>query len=307
MILLTGGAGFIGSHIAEGLTERKTPFCIFDDFSTGRHENLEQATPVSLSVGPMSDMLYTNALRDIETIIHCAASYDDPAYWRRDIETNARDTAKIGAIAKRNGSRVLYFQTALCYGLLPEGSTPVQTDAPLRPEGSSYALSKTLGGEYLRLSGCHYVELRLANIVGRRNTQGAVPAFWKKLSAQETCIVTKSRRDLLPIDDLMDLVFRVLDNPQISGIFHASTGTDYAISDLYRWVCAAMGIKLPWYKHVEKGPDDSGTIILDPTKTREMYMWEPKTPLKKAIADAVAWYEANGVEKAHTHLKMEKA
>lgn len=116
--------------------------------------------------------------------------------------------------AKHHGARLIYFQTALCYGNSPyrqwanraytavSGSPlpglracPLSIHTPLNPE-SSYAISKTAGEHYIRLSGVPYFSFRLANIYGQRNLSGPVPTFYNGSRRGEECTVVDSRQVL---------------------------------------------------------------------------------------------------------------
>ncbi len=128
-------------------------------------------------------------------MIHTAASYKDPDDWGTDALVNAAGTANIAKASKVHGvSRLIYFQTALCYGTKPLQS-PITLDHPIDPVNSSYAISKTAGEHYVQFSGVDWVTFRLANVIGERNVSGPLPIFFERLSAGKKCFVTPARRD----------------------------------------------------------------------------------------------------------------
>ena len=101
-----------------------------------------------------------------DVVVHTAASYKDPDDWHSDTMTNCVGGSNIVSAAKKfNVKRFVYYQTALCYGLSPQQS-PIRLDHPRKPEGSSYAISKTANELYLELSGLDFVTFRLANVIG---------------------------------------------------------------------------------------------------------------------------------------------
>src|SRR5262249_38240519 len=141
-----------------------------------------------------------------EVVVHAAASYKDPAAWADDIRTNVLGTAHVAQAAAQVGVvRLIYFQTALCYGLRPR-EQPVTLRHPLRAEGSSYAVSKTAAEQYLEFSGLDYIVFRLANVYGPRNLSGPLPTFYQRLTQGKSCHVADARRDFIYVDDLIDVV-----------------------------------------------------------------------------------------------------
>ena len=148
-VLITGGAGFVGSHLADRLLARGDEVLVIDNYATGRRDNLTPQDNLTVVEGTIADAALVNKLFDEfqpDQVAHAAASYKDPDDWQEDIRTNVLGSAIVVDAAKRIGvSRLIYFQTALCYGLQPL-EQPITLEHPIRPGGSSYALSKT-GGE----------------------------------------------------------------------------------------------------------------------------------------------------------------
>ena len=134
--------------------------------------------------------------------------------------------------------RLIYFQTALCYGTKPR-EQPITLDHPIDPVNSSYAISKTAGEHYIQFSGVDWVTFRLANVVGPRNVSGPLPIFFDRLSQGKRCFVTEARRDFVFVDDLARIVLRAADGTG-SGTYHFSSGRDVAIKELYDAVVRAM-------------------------------------------------------------------
>ena len=155
-ILITGGLGQIGSHIAEMLVEKGDNILVIDNLSTGRVEHLETHPNLKIIKDTISNLDLVNELFNSfqpEIVIHTAASYKDPNDWYNDTLTNCvGGTNVINASKKNKVKRIIYFQTALCYGLRPV-EQPITLKHPIRPEGSSYAISKTANEDYLQMSG----------------------------------------------------------------------------------------------------------------------------------------------------------
>jgi UDP-glucose 4-epimerase len=169
-VLITGGAGFIGSHLADRLLARGDSVLVIDNYATGRRDNLAPHARLTTIAGTIADgSLVERVFAEFrpDQVVHAAASYKDPMNWTEDSLTNVVGTAQIVRAAQQmKVARLIYFQTALCYGLRPL-EQPITLNHPLRPEGSSYAITKTAGEGYVQLSGLNWMSFRLANASGR--------------------------------------------------------------------------------------------------------------------------------------------
>lgn len=295
-VLVTGAAGFIGSHLSEALLAEGHSVVGVDNLLTGRRDNFPAGG--RLHIGDITKPLdWLDGHWDV--IYHCAASYADRDAWERDARTNVVGTINVVREALASRARLIYFQTSLCYGLKPR--SPVRIYDPIEPRGS-YAVSKTAGEQYIRDSGVEYVSLRLANIYGPRNLSGPVPTFFKRLDEGAPCTVVDSRRDFVYVGDLVQVALSAAGMGR--GAFHVASGADVAIADLYDAVGRSMGIEPPEPTRVPRGPDDAPTILLDPVETQMTYGWRATTPLAEGIDAAVRWYRSHGVARTFTHLAM---
>jgi len=307
-VLITGGAGFIGSHLADRLLARRDDVLVIDNYSTGRRDNLSSRPGLSLVEGTIADAeLVRRVFREFrpEQVVHAAASYKDPDNWTEDSLTNAVGTANVVQAAKASDvRRFIYFQTALCYGLHPI-EQPITLAHPIRPEGSSYAISKTAGEHYVQLSGLDWISFRLANAYGPRNLSGPLPTFYQRLTTGKPCFVMETRRDFMYVDDLIDVVMQALDGRGRSGAYHVSSGSDVSIKELFDATLKALQLALD--KDVEvrpRTPDDAYTILLDPSKTNADFGWRAGTSLEAGVAAAIDWYKRFGIHQTFTHLKL---
>lgn len=301
-VLVTGAAGFIGSHIAERLEDRGDHVTGIDNLSTGLRDNFPE--PHRLIVGDIAErrmLEYAFAASAPEVVFHCAASYKDPSAWELDARTNVRGTIEVLRLAATyDVRRIVYFQTSLCYGLNP--ASPVTLEHPLDPT-SSYAITKTAAEQFIRLSGLDYVSLRLANIYGPRNLSGPPPAFYRRLAAEQPCTVVDTSRDFVFVDDLVDFAVRMADERR-GGIWHVASGRTRTILKVYEAVADAMGLELPAPRVTPHGADDAATILIDPSRTEQAFGWRASTPFDEGIARAVAWYDEHGVANTYTHLEL---
>ena len=308
-VLITGGAGFIGSALADRLLGKGYNVAVVDNFATGRRDNLVQRPNLEILEGSITDQeLMADFFSKVnpDVVVHAAASYKDPEAWVEDSATNVVGTSIIVNEAKNaEVERFIYFQTALCYGLHPE-EQPIPIDHELRPRESSYAISKTAGENYLALSGLNWVSFRLANGYGPRNITGPLPTFFQRLSNGSSVFVMDTRRDFIFIEDLIDVVERAVDGEGEPGPYHVSSGSDVSIEDLLESTLKAMGIELDEPVEVRpRGEDDAFTILLDPSRTHDQFPgWEAKTPLQDGVDRAVGYYREFGIEETFTHLHM---
>lgn len=307
-VLITGGAGFIGSHLADRLLQRGDRVTVIDNYATGRRDNLRGDARLSVVEGTIADRalvehVFAGAAFDV--VVHAAASYKEPENWEEDARTNVVGTANVVQVAQRAAvRRFIYYQTALCYGVQPL-EQPITLDHPLRPGDSSYAISKTAGEHYVRLSGLDFVSFRLANAYGPRNLSGPLPTFYSRLTSDKPCFIADTRRDFIYVADLIDVTLLAIDGHGNGGIYHVSSGADFSIKELYDAAIEALGLRPS--KDVEirpRGADDAFTILLDPSRTRREFGWSVKTPLRLGVQAAIEWYQQFGITQTFTHLKQ---
>jgi UDP-glucose 4-epimerase len=307
-VLISGGLGQIGSHVAELLLARGDQVLVVDNLATGRKEHLVEQPNLKVVLDTIADRSLVDCMmREFcpEVVIHAAASYKDPADWLNDTLTNCVGGANMVDSAKRHGvKRFVYFQTSLCYGLKPL-EQPITLSHPRRPEGSSYAISKTTNELYLELSGLDFVTFRLANVVGPRNVAGPLPIFYQRLNEGKKCFVTKSRRDFVFVKDLAKVVLKACDGIG-KGTYHFSSGKDVAILELYDAVVKALAIKdYPEPEIKDMGHDDVPSILLDPSKTFRDFGEIQFSTIKETVESAIAYYKKHGTLGEYTHLKLD--
>jgi UDP-glucose 4-epimerase len=306
-ILITGGSGFIGSHLADRLLARGDEVLVIDNYATGRRDNLVPRPNLRVVEGTIADGdLVGKTFEEFkpEQIVHAAASYKDPNNWTEDSLTNVVGSANVVQAAQKAGvRRFIYFQTALCYGLHPI-EQPITLSHPIRPEGSSYSISKTAGEYYVSMSGLDFISFRLANAYGPRNLSGPLPTFYSRLTTGKNCFVMNTRRDFIYVSDLVDVVEKALDGKGEKGYYHISSGSDYAIKELYDATIEALGFTDKEEVEVrERNPDDVFSILLDPSKTNKDFEWKNTTPLIDGVARAIEYYRKFGISETYTHLK----
>lgn len=306
-ILITGGLGQIGSHIAEMLLERGDELLVIDNLATGRKEHLQDHKNLQVVIGTIADRQSVDQLfADFQpdTVVHAAASYKDPNDWYNDSLTNCVGGSNIVQASVNHGvKRFIYFQTSLCYGLKPL-EQPITLAHPKLPASTSYAITKTANEDFLEISGLDFVTFRLANVVGPRNVAGPLPIFYQRLKDGKQCFVTKSRRDFVFVKDLAKVVLKACDGSG-HGAYHFSSGSDVAIETLYDAVVQAMGFKeYPKPEIKDLGEDDVVSILLDPSRTFEDFGTIEFTPIEETVSQAIDYFQKFGTLGEYTHLRL---
>ena len=245
-VLITGGGGFIGSHLAERLLAEDHEVLAIDNFATGRRDNLTERDGTDprrrrhrRRRGARTRSSPTSAPRPSPTPPPPTRTPTPGA--RTPARTRSAGPTWSRAAREAEVERIVYFQTALCYGTQPL-EQPITLEHPIRPD-SSYAISKTTAEQYIELSGIPWVSLRLANIYGPRNLSGPPPTFYQRLTEGKPCFVMDTRRDFIFVDDLIDVVAAALGGTG-EGAYHVSTGSDYSIKEMFDAVTDAMGVEI---------------------------------------------------------------
>lgn len=305
-LLITGGAGCLGSNLIERYLPQGHEVMVVDNFATGKRQVVPPVRGLTVIEGTIADDgLIRRAFESFGPthVIHSAAAYKDPANWREDVATNVTGTIHVIEAAKRAGvKRFVNFQTALCYGR-PD-TVPIPVEHPTRPI-TSYGISKTAGEQYVMLSGLPYVSLRLANIAGPRLAIGPIPTFYKRLKAGQKCFCTDAVRDFLDMEDFFTLMDIVLREDAPSGVFNVSTGVGASVKDVFDAVVAYLGVSLKEpVPIVPPAADDVPAVVLDPARTAAAFGWNARIGFAETIRRMLQWYDAHGVSEIYSHLAV---
>jgi UDP-glucose 4-epimerase len=308
-VLVTGGAGFIGGHLAKPLTERGFEVAVLDNLSTGSMKNLEEASAVEFVKGEITNRSLTGKLmRNADAVIHLAAIVDhetclrDPALAH---EVNVKGTQILLEEArKRDVQRFVYASSAAVYG--HAAKLPIGEDsalAPISPYGVSKAEAEQQCLEYAQAYGMRAICLRFFNVFGPRQTarqySGVITEFMKNLREGKSPAIYGDglqTRDFVNVQDVIDVIFLATDSETAVGIFNVATGTETTIEDLALKLIsiASQGLK-PIY-----GPPRTGDIrrsVGDISKAKEKLGYSPRTDLAKNLPSLWNWYVGSG--KAH--------
>lgn len=302
-LLITGGAGCLGSNLVERYFPKGHLICVIDNFATGKREVVPPQPGLTVVEGSIADselVSQTFAAFEPTHVIHSAAAYKDPSNWEEDVATNVLGSIHVAkAAATHDVARVINFQTALCYGR--PTTVPIAVDQPTAPF-TSYGISKTAGEAYLMQSGLPVVSLRLANICGPRLAIGPIPTFYKRLKAEQNCFCSDTTRDFLDMEDFFSLMDHVLQVDSPTGVFNVSTGEGHTIHDVFVAVARYLGITPPEVPVVPPGEDDVAKVVLDPTATESAFGWRAQVGFEETIANQLRWYDRHGISDIFSHL-----
>ena len=304
-LLVTGGAGSLGSNLVEHIAQRCEAILVIDNFATGKRASLLPQPNLRVVEGSICDEeLIQRQFREFlpTHVVHSAASYKDPTDWVSDALVNAVGTINVVRASENVGvKRFVNFQTALCYGR--PTTVPIPIEHPCAPF-TSYGISKTAGEAVVVASALRWVSLRLANVAGPRLAIGPIPAFYKKLKAGESCTVSTAIRDFVDMSDFLSLMDCILTTTE-TGTFNVSTGEGHRIEEIFQLVAKHLGNSgAQPAAVVEPGEDDVVAMVLDPSHTERTFGWRAASNFEQTITRMLAWYDQHGVTDIYSHLKV---
>jgi UDP-N-acetylglucosamine/UDP-N-acetyl-alpha-D-glucosaminouronate 4-epimerase len=303
--LVTGGAGFIGSHLAEALIGKGETVRIADSFITGHRRNLAVlGNRAELVEGDLADpAIAARAVAGMDYVLHQAAipsvprSVQDPATSNR---ANVDATLQV-LLAARDASvrRVVYAASSSAYG--DTSTLPKREDMPTHPL-SPYALQKLVGEQYMQLFtslyGLETVSIRYFNVFGPRQDpsspySGVIALFVTALLAGKAPTITGDggqTRDFTYIANVVDGVLRAATAPQAAGeVINVATGQQISIAELARTLGAIIGVAAPPVR-VEARPGDVRHSLADISKAKALLGYEPIVGLEEGLRRTVEWY-----------------
>jgi nucleoside-diphosphate-sugar epimerase len=303
-ILITGGAGCLGSNLIEHWLPLGHQLHIIDNFATGKRQVVPSVPGVSLTEGSVSDRALVDQVFETfkpEVVVHSAAAYKDPTDWSEDVRTNVLGSINVARGSEAHGvTRVVNFQTALCYGR-PD-TVPIPITHPARPF-TSYGVSKTAGESYLLQSTVPVLSFRLANVTGPRLAIGPIPTFYKRLKAGQSVFCSDTVRDFLDMTDFLSLMDLAIKPGAPQGLFNVSTGEGHTIKDVFDVVAGYLNITPSAPVPVlPPGADDVPQVVLDPSETERAFSWQAKVGFKDTIVNQLRWYDRHGVTDVYSHL-----
>ncbi len=308
--LVTGGAGFIGSHLAETLLKRGESVVVVDNFSTGRKENLSGFIDrLEFVEGDICDLTLMNeVMQGVDYVLHEAAIPSVPRSVEDPLKCNraAVDGTLSVLLAARDAGvkRLVYASSSSVYGqteILPK--VEVMPNGPISP----YAVAKLAGELYTtvfwRVYGLETVSLRYFNVFGPRQDpnsmySGVIVKFIRSLSIDEPPLVFgdgKQTRDFTYVANVVHanmLALEASDGLVVGKVFNVGTGLETEVGQLLELISREMGKSIE-PRREEPRPDDIRSSLADITLARRFLKYEPKVSLEAGIAETVKFYLEN--------------
>ncbi len=304
--LVTGGAGFIGSHLVERLLNDGCSVTVLDNFSTGRPKNLahlEGHAGLKIEKADVADYETIRPMFDgIDRVFHLAALADIVPSIQRPLEyhrSNVDGTIAVLEAAREAGiKRFVYTASSSCYGIPDEYPTP--ESAPVRPM-YPYALTKYLGEQYAlhwhQVYKLPVISLRLFNVYGPRSrtsgTYGAVFGVFlaQKLAGKPFTVVGDGTqtRDFTFVKDVVDAFVRAAESSVEGEIFNVGSDNTYSVNSL-------VGLLGGDVTYIPKRPGEPDSTFADISKIKRMLGWQPKTSFEDGVSTMLEnielWREA---------------
>jgi UDP-glucose 4-epimerase len=327
-VLITGGAGFIGSHLAERLLASGHLVSVIDDLSTGRLANVEHLSAncrFRSSVGSILDEAILDSLvRECDVVYHLAAAVgvrlivEDPVHV---IEANVLGTQSVLEVALRHRKKVVFTSTSEIYGKSCDVPSREASDRLLGPTTNprwSYSTSKAvdehLALAYYRQKGLPVVIARLFNTIGVRQTGQygmVVPRFVSQACTGERLTVFgdgRQSRSFCDVRDTVEALIGLAEQEEAEGeIFNVGSSVETTILDLARLVLSVVDstgsgkdsaadriVFVPYEEAYSRGFEDMRRRVPDTSKIRRCTGWRARIPLERTIRDVVAAWRESG-------------
>tara|TARA_B100001250_G_scaffold412903_1_gene445385 strand:- start:2388 stop:3368 length:981 start_codon:yes stop_codon:yes gene_type:complete len=290
-VLVTGGCGFIGSHLAEKLIRLGYEVLIIDNLSTGRLENIKHfKNKCKFYKADISNIKQIDKyFKDINTVFHCAALADIvPSIQNPKNYYNSNVTGSFNVISsciKYKVKKIIYTASSSCYGIAEK--TPTKEEEKINPE-YPYALTKYLGEQIIlhwsKVYKIKSISLRLFNVYGPRSrTSGTYGAMFgiflaQKIFSQPYTVVGNGEqtRDFTYISDIVEVLIKSSKSNLTQEIFNIGSGRTVSINYIVK-LLKGKKVKIP------KRPGEPEITFADISKVKKKLKWKPKIKIEKGI------------------------
>lgn len=302
-ILVTGGAGFIGSHVTDKLIEKGHQVFVLDDLSTGEKENINaKAGFIEADITDFGKIEKIFAENKFEVVYHLAAQIDvrksvaDPVF---DAKTNILGSINLVELSRKYKIKKFIFSSTggAIYG--DTQNRPTSEDCPEWPL-SPYGIAKLSVDKFLnyynQVHGLKYVSLRYGNVYGPRQNPhgeaGVVAIFLSKMLGGEQPVIFgdgAQTRDYVFVDDVARANLLALENFEKTGIYNVGTGIETSVNDLFREINRHFGEKFEENHGLAKLGEQK-TSCLSWAKIEKDFNWKPEVSFTEGIKNTYDWF-----------------
>jgi UDP-glucose 4-epimerase len=301
-VVVTGGAGFIGSHVTDALVERGDQVLVIDDLSTGERQNLNphaEFQHIDIRTPEAADLVRRwgpDVVNHHAAQMSVSRSVREPLF---DAGVNLIGGINLLEAARQADARFLFASTGgALYGDADVLPTPESYPAwPVSP----YGVAKLSFEHYLHCfgvqHGLRYVALRYANVYGPRQNPhgeaGVIAIFCLRLLAGDEAVINgdgRYTRDYVHVADVVRANLAALDS-DVTGHFNVGTGRQVDVNQVFGLITGLLDVSIPEV-HGPARPGDQRTSALDACLIRDKLGWEPRIRLEQGLADTVAWFRA---------------
>lgn len=305
-ILISGGAGFIGSHLVRQLLDRKHTIVVLDNLAAGSLDHIADLNIVLWKQDICNpDIVQQIVFEKFDVIVHLAAqtmvdsSIKDPIF---DASENIMGTLNVLEAARQCGARVIFASTAAAYGDVEENALPVLESHELSPQ-SFYGLTKVGVEKYLALYhqhyGLDYVICRFANVYGERQGEkgegGVISIFAKRIAAGKDIMIYgdgTQTRDFVYAGDIARGICKAMTTKNVNTVYNLSTQTETSLLDLVQIMGKVSGCNIvPKFGPVREG--DIYRSMLSNQKAKEGLGWEPQVSLTDGLRRTMDYFCEN--------------
>lgn len=295
---VTGGAGFIGSHLIEHLVDEGNDVIVIDNLNTGKMNNLSKVIDrVDFVKGDIRDMkLLREKLQDVNGVFHEAALASVQESFTKIQEyneVNVQGTENILKTAKEYGFKVIYASSSSVYG--NPTKIPIQEDDPKNPI-NPYAQTKLdderLATRYAK-EGVHVIGLRYFNVFGERQSQqyaGVIKKFLKKVQNNEAPIINgdgTQSRDFVYVGDVVRANVLAMKSNVDHAFFNIGTASTISVNELADIIIAEFGFELKPI-HGPELPGDVQMTKADISLAKKLLNWEPKVEIRDWLKQIIS-------------------
>jgi len=309
-VLVTGAAGFIGSHMVDRLLSAGHSVVGFDNMSTGQQRFLESALADPKFVFLQGDLLdrksLTEAMRGAELVVHLAANADvrfGTEHPRKDLDQNTIATWNVlESMREQECKRIVFSSTGSVYGEPDVFPTPESCAFPIQTSlyGASKLAAEGLIQAYCEGFGMQGYIFRFVSILGERYSHGHVFDFWQQLSEHPDHLHVlgngHQRKSYLYVEDCISAIFMALEHANAKvNIFNLGTDEYCEVNDSIGWICEHLGLRPKLtYAGGERGwVGDSPFILLDCSRMRALG-WRPRLTIREAVLATIKYVSSQG-------------